>query len=120
MDTVTVGSRKSRGYRTQAVVAENLRLSGLWPFAETAGAGRPGVDILNTPGYAIEVKARRALKPLEWLRQAYANSKGNVPVVVFRPDGLGEQSIEDWGVLMTFREWKDLVFRAEFHHEDAA
>jgi hypothetical protein len=117
---VSVNARKARGYRTQAVVAENLRLSGIWPFAETAGAGRPGQDILNTPGYAIEVKARRAYKPLEWLRQAFANAKGNVPAVIFRPDGMGETSIDDWGVLMTFRDWKDLVRRAEFPDRDAA
>lgn len=105
-------SRKARGMRTQLVVATSLRT--LWPLADSTGAGRPGQDILNTPGYALEVKARRAFRPTEWLRQARHNAAGLRPAVIFRPDGLGECSIDEWGVLMTLKDWKELVSESEF------
>lgn len=61
-------SRKARGMRTQAVVTEWMRERG-WPYAESAGAGRSGVDVKNTPGLAVEVKARRQFTPVEWAKQ---------------------------------------------------
>jgi hypothetical protein len=90
-------TRKRRGAKTQALIAEYLRPRG-WPFAEDAGAGRRGLDILGTPGLAIEVKARRDLQLPKWLRQAagYREDGGGLPIVVHRPDGFGEASIDDW------------------------
>ena len=54
----TNASRKARGMRTQKVVAEAFKDAG-WPHAETAGAGRPGTDVLGIVGVDGEVKARR-------------------------------------------------------------
>ena len=62
-------SRKQRGHETQNAVAAYFRDHG-WPHAETAGAGRQGVDVLGLAGISCEVKARRQLALPAWLRQA--------------------------------------------------
>ena len=60
--------RKHRGYRTQKCVAEYLKR--WFPYAESAGAGRQGSDILGVP-FDIEVKARndKSFQPKAWLDQ---------------------------------------------------
>lgn len=94
-----MSSRKARGAATQRIVAGYLIAHG-WPYATTAGAGERGRDILGTPGLAVEVKARRDYSPLAWLRQARANAGADLPLVVHRPDGMGEASIADWPVTL--------------------
>lgn len=81
--------RKHRGMRTQLLVAGHLKAHG-WPFAESAGSGRAGADILGTPDIAVEVKARTELSPLAWVRQAEDAADGRLPFVAFRPNGMGE------------------------------
>ena len=110
-------SRKHRGYRTQKVVADWFRDSG-FPYAETAGAGRPGSDIIGVPGLKIEVKARRAFSPLAWLKQAKDAPGGGLPFVVFRCDGQGEASVGEWGVLLTLDEMTKLLMLAGYFPED--
>ncbi len=67
--------RKHRGYRTQKVIADYLKQ--WWEYADTAGAGRQGEDILNIPSISIEVKARADFQPLAWIKQAArASHKG--------------------------------------------
>lgn len=83
--------RKARGMRTQLLVAEYLQERG-WPFATSAGAGRSGVDVLNTPDIAVEVKARANLDPLAWVKQAEKAADGRLPFAVFRPNGMGEDA----------------------------
>ena len=90
-------SRKQRGHETQNAVAAYFRDHG-WPHAESAGAGRQGVDVLGLAGISCEVKARRQLALPAWLRQA-ATSPG-LPVVVHRPDGMGPATIDDWPATM--------------------
>ncbi len=82
-------SRVHRGMRSQLLVARYMAENG-WPHAETAGSGRSGPDILGTPGLSIEVKARAELSPLAWLRQA--DQQPGLPLVVFRPNGVGENA----------------------------
>lgn len=89
--------RKHRGMRTQKVVAEHLAANG-WPFAESTGSGRAGADITGTPGLAIEVKARANFEPVAWVRQAAANP--GLPMVTFRPNGMGETSVASWPVIL--------------------
>ncbi|PRX95602.1 hypothetical protein CLV72_109211 [Allonocardiopsis opalescens] len=86
--------RKRRGAETQRAVAAYLAENG-WGYATDAGAGRGGVDILGTPGLDIEVKARRDLSLMAWLRQA-AGTGGGLPIVVHRPDGMGLASVDLW------------------------
>ena len=104
-------SRRARGMRTQLVVAEHLAANG-FPHAQTAGAGRPGTDILGCAGLAIEVKARRDFQPLAWIRQA-VNHNG-LPGVIFRPDGIGETRVGEWPVMLRLDDWIGLVRAAGY------
>ena len=95
--------RKHRGYRTQKVIAEYLKQ--FWAYADTAGAGRQGEDILNIPTVSIEVKARSDFQPLAWIKQAETNANGKLPIVIMRCNGQGE----DVGQYLMFGRVQDLV-----------
>lgn len=105
--------RKHRGMRTQRLVAEWFAAHG-WPYADTTGAGRTGSDITGMVDVAVEVKARRDLNPLAWVRQAVAAADGRLPVVVFRPDGMGEQSVADWPCLIRLQDLTALLHDAGY------
>ena len=93
--------RKDRGFRTERVVVEYLRQ--WWPFA-TVGRGA-GKDVFNVP-FDIEIKARTAFQPLEWLRQVHKRSEGKeLSAVVCRMNGQGEQA----GSYLAFMRFEDLV-----------
>jgi hypothetical protein len=110
----TPRTRKVRGAQTQTAVARYLQAT-LFPYAESAGAGRSGRDVLNTPGVAVEVKARAGLDPLEWVRQSRkASVPGELPVVVFRPNGLGLLSVGEWLVFITLEDFVVLLERAGY------
>lgn len=95
--------RKHRGYRTQKVIAEYLKT--WFPYADTAGAGRQGEDILNVPTLSIEVKARADFQPLAWIKQAESNAAGKLPMVIMRCNGQGE----DAGEYLAFVKVKDIM-----------
>jgi hypothetical protein len=95
--------RKHRGYRTQKIIADYLK--DFWPFADTAGAGRQGEDILNIPTLSIEVKARADFQPLAWIKQAASNANGKMPMVIMRCNGQGE----DVGEYLAFVKVKDIM-----------
>jgi hypothetical protein len=105
-------SRKYRGYESQKLVAEYVR--PLWPLAEPTGAGRQGKDILATPGVAIEVKARANISIPEFIKQAKANSGEELPVLILRLNGQGPASLDDWPVVITLRDWLDLMTVADY------
>lgn len=109
--------RKQRGAETQRAVASYLAEHG-WPFATDTGAGRPGEDILGTPGLSIEVKARRDLSLTAWLKQARSNGRGGLPLVVHRPDGYGTARVADWPVTLRLADLVDLLHEAGYgdHH----
>ena len=104
--------RKARGMRTQLLVAEHMKANG-WPFATSAGAGRSGSDVLNTPDVAVEVKARSDLSPLAWVKQAEDAADGRLPFVVFRPNGLGEHP-ESFLAMLRFGDLIDLLRAAGY------
>ena len=94
--------RKDRGLRTERVVAAYL--STWW---RSAGVGRgAGKDITNVP-FDVEVKARSAFQPLEWLRQATkrASASNELPFVVCRMNGQGEDAAE----YLAFMRFGDLI-----------
>lgn len=95
--------RKHRGYRTQKVLADYLKQ--WFPYADTAGAGRQGEDILNVPTISIEVKARSDFQPLAWIKQAQTNAAGKLPMVIMRCNGQGE----DAGEYLAFVKVKDIM-----------
>ena len=104
-------SRKARGMRTQLVVAQYFQAHG-WPHAESAGSGRPGRDVLGVAGLSVEVKARRDLRIPQWLRQA-AGYEG-LPVLIHRPDGMGEASVDDWPFTVRFADGIKLLLEAGY------
>jgi len=95
--------RKHRGYRTQKVLADYLKQ--WFPYADTAGAGRQGEDILNIPTVSIEVKARSDFQPLAWIKQSESNANGKLPMVIMRCNGQGE----DAGQYLAFVKVKDIM-----------
>jgi hypothetical protein len=106
--------RKHRGYRTQKVIADYLKQ--WWAYADTAGAGRQGEDILNIPTISIEVKARSDFQPLAWIKQAESNADGKLPMVIMRCNGQGE----DAGEYLAFVKLKDImpiIYQAAPSHE---
>ena len=105
-------SRKHRGYRSQKVAAEWFQQHG-WPYAESTGAGRSGVDITGMPGLAVEVKARSKFEPLAWLKQA-AKERAGLPFVILRCNGQGEESVGQWGVLLSLEEHTKLLRQAGY------
>jgi hypothetical protein len=97
--------RKDRGLRTERVVQQYL--SQWWPHASIGrGAGK---DILNVP-FDVEIKARSAFQPLEWLRQVTKRAAAHreLPFVVCRMNGQGE-SAEDYLAFMRFGDLVQLL-----------
>jgi len=101
--------RKDRGFRTERVVAAYLQQ--WWPYASVGrGAGK---DITNVP-FDIEVKARSAFQPLEWLRQVHKRSEGKeLSAVVCRMNGQGE-SAEAYLAFMRFEDLVQLLIKAGY------
>lgn len=88
-----------RGLRLQNALARYL--TTWWPSAESAGAGRPGSDVLGTPGIVWENKTAKQFRPLEFVRQAQSHvvraSSGealHIGIVVYWPEGVGEASVD--------------------------
>lgn len=103
-------SRKHRGYETQRLLAARWRDNGLFPYTTDAGAGRQGSDLLNTPGLAVEIKARDAVSLPAGLRQAAEGAKpGDVPILVARHNGQGAASMDEWTVTMRLIDFENLV-----------
>ena len=92
--------RKHRGYRTQKVVADYLKQ--WYPYAESAGAGRIGSDVIGIP-FDIEVKARTGFDPLSAIRQLKLRQSDKLGLVVLRMNGQGENA-EDYVALMPLGE----------------
>ena len=82
-------SRKHRGYKTQRNVAEYLRQ--WFPFAQGAGAGSQGTDVLNTP-FDIEVKARDHVSIQAIHKQLHARKKEAISIGVVRLNGMGDDA----------------------------
>ena len=101
--------RKHRGYRTQKVVAEYL--SKWFPYADSAGAGRQGSDVTGVP-FDIEVKARAAFQPKEWLDQTRKRSDGKLSVVVMRFNKQGEDAAE-YGAMLRFSDLVQLLNKVD-------
>lgn len=104
---MTAASRRARSRKTEEIVAERLR--EVFPGAARRPASLPGSDILNTPGYDVEVKARRDLHLTAWLKQASDRAGTDLPVVVHRPDGYGPERIDQWPVTMRLADFVRLI-----------
>lgn len=106
-------SRKARGMKTQALLAARWVANGLFPYATDAGAGRSGNDLLNTPGLAVEVKARDDVSLVAALKQATDGmtpilGRNVMPVVIWRHNGQGETAMDQWTVTMRLIDFEEL------------
>ena len=105
-------SRKDRGYRTERVVAAYL---SQWWRSASVGRGA-GKDILNVP-FDVEIKARTAFQPLEWLRQATKRADGKeLPFVVCRMNGQSDKQevVPEYLAFMRFGDLVELLLRAGY------
>jgi hypothetical protein len=84
-------SRRTRGFRTERVVAEYL---STWWQGACVGRGS-GKDIVNVP-FDAEVKSRTGFQPLSYLRQLKARTdiSGELGFGVLRLNGQGEDAAE--------------------------
>lgn len=121
-------ARVRRGRKSEHLAADYLL--PLFPNAHAVAASLPGRDILGTSaddieflhgdpvpnpetrGIAPEVKARKAFEPLKAMAQAKRNAGNDIPMVILRMDGQGEESVGDWLAIFTFKEARDLIGRA--------
>ena len=114
-------SRKARGMKAQVHCADFLRV--IFPWVNTVSGAASGRDLKNTPGLAVEVKARRDFAPLEWLRQSERNSDDDeMPIVIWQPDGYGPAKMKQWpfmGHLGDFRQmWAELQMLRTYVQEN--
>jgi hypothetical protein len=103
-------SRKHRGFRTERVVADYLRL---WWDGASVGRGN-GRDILNVP-FDCEVKARTKLDPVGTLRQIENRTKesGLLGFAAFRCNNQGEQA-SDYVAMLRLGDLVELLIAAGY------
>jgi hypothetical protein len=96
--------RIDRGRRTAQAVAAALRSAGL-THAEAVTGAMTGQDITGAPGLSIEVKATAGNPNPAALRQARANARDDdICLTVWRPNGSGPATLDDWVVSLTFAD----------------
>ena len=103
-------SRKYRGFRTERVVADYLRL---WWEGAVVGRGS-GRDILNVP-FDCEVKARTGLDVVGTLRQIETRTaeSGLLGFACFRLNGQGEQA-SDYVAMLRLGDLVELLRAAGY------
>jgi hypothetical protein len=63
--------------------------------------------VLGLVGISLEVKARADLNPLAWMRQAQTSP--GLPIVCFRPNGVGETRINECPCLVRLEDLVTLL-----------
>jgi hypothetical protein len=102
-------SRVARGRKTQSLIAQWFRAHG-WNTATSTEAFLSGKDIRNVDGFSIEVKATTAMPILTAITQAQNNADtGDIPIVVWRPNGFGETRISEWVAATTLEHMTALM-----------
>lgn len=106
---VRAQSRKHRGYASQRLIALRWKQNGLAPYAVPVGAGDHGEDILNSPdGLVVEIKARDSVTLPNALEQAAKSNPLAIPWVIWRHNGQGEASLDNWTVTMRLKDAEQL------------
>ena len=98
-------SRRTRGFRTERVVAEYL---STWWTGACVGRGS-GKDIVNVP-FDCEVKARVGFQPLAYLKQLKARTSvsGEMGFGVLRLNGQGEDP-RDYAAIIRLEDLMPLL-----------
>lgn len=106
-------NRKAKGKRYELEVAAKFRAEGYDARRTAQYCGNTGdaSDVLGPPGLHIEAKFQEQMRLYEWMAQAIrdaeANGKGDLPVVIHRKshaDTLVTMRFEDW--IHLYREWE--------------
>lgn len=108
-------ARVKRGRATQGMLADYWRPH--WPDAYTLPGAVGGRDVRGMPGLAPEVKATDEMPLLAALRQATRNADGDLPFVVWRPNGYGPERIGEWVMALYVRDGTGLLLRAGYGQE---
>ena len=102
-------SRKHRGYATQRLIAKRWIQNGIAPHAKAVGAGESGEDILESPdGLVVEIKARDTVTLPVALKQASKSNSNAVPIVIWRHNGQGEASMDEWTVTLNLNHFEEM------------
>jgi hypothetical protein len=81
----------------------------MYPAATDAGPGRSGNDLLNTPGLDVEIKAVGYTSIQAQLKACTERgSFGNMPLVIWRHNGQGEASMDDWTVTIRLADFEKM------------
>lgn len=104
-------NRVSRGRKSQELAA--IFLHPVFPDAAGIAASLPGRDILNTPGYAIEMKATKEFNPTTFLKQAAKNAGTDVPFAIYRPKGYGPEKVDQWVTMTTLGTMRGIIERIQ-------
>lgn len=110
-------SRIQRGRETEFLLTKYLQ--DYWPEAAFTSKSAAGDDVINVGKLAVEAKATAHVPILGALRQVHARAAdGQIPIVVWRPNGYGPERISDWIVasrVSTF--FGPVAFRAGYFNE---
>jgi hypothetical protein len=97
-----------------------------WPSAESAGSGRPGSDVLGTPGIVWENKTsgKGSRNIGAWIDQAAGHKRSmtdharpdaaDLAVVVYWPPGLGDKRAEQAVAMLPLGDLARLLAACEF------
>jgi hypothetical protein len=100
--------RKVRGRKSELLLPDYW--SDVFPGVVAVQPSLGGLDLKNTDPFGFEVKARKGLDLLAWMRQARRNTaEGMVPVVIARMNGQGPQSMDEWFTVTRQADFKKLV-----------
>ena len=83
-----------------------------FPFADSAGAGRTGSDVLNVP-FDVEVKARAGFNPKAVLDQLKSRESGKLGFAVLRLNGQGETP-ENYCCIIRMDDLMGILIQAGF------
>ena len=107
---------RARGFSLQRAAANYL--TRWWPNAESTPNGRPGRDVLGTPGVYWEIKTSFAgTSPGAVIRKTAAAAGPDLPVVWYWPPGTGEKRPDLSVVLLPWRDLMRLLVEAEYAPE---
>lgn len=106
-------SRVFRGRATQEMVAQYFRDKG-WNEARSRPASLPGTDVMGMLGLAPEVKATTDFDMGGAMKQASKNAGSDLPFVVRRINGWGQERIADWPVILRLEDFTALLKEAGY------
>ena len=111
----------SRGKGNAAPAWVAAYLQPWYPGCEKTPNGRPGRDILGTPGVAVEVKTSAEWRPHAWVKQAARYAlPGELALLVYLPPGCGERAVGDAMAIVPVAAIMPLLVAAGYAPEPGA